>query len=388
MNSAYQKPITDLAGLYVHIPFCSAICPYCDFAVQTATVQAKFNFVDTLQTEITLWSDWTTPFDTVYFGGGTPSGLSIQALRNIKEALLEYLPITKGSRWSIEVNPEDVTIKTAQAWHALGFNTISLGVQSFRDTELHQLGRRHTAQEANEAISQCLNAGFATVSIDLIFGLPGQSSQAWSNSLKKAVQLRPQHISCYQLTVHEKTTFGRWQKRGRLIEMGEGDQASLFTLTHKTLADAGWHAYEVSNFAVGKEHRSKHNIKYWHHAPYLGLGPSAHSFNGQTRWENERTLSSYEERVHAGKRPIARHEELNDQTLALETLMLQLRTTWGLDTRAFQRRFSVDLLHHHQAFIHTLIDEGHMSIKNDHLHLTNSGFAIADGIASRLANQL
>ena len=268
-------------GLYLHVPFCSAICPYCDFSVLKAGVPARKRFVEQLIAEAPLaareWEE-ARPFDTVYFGGGTPSQLPPEDLARVVDACREHLSITPGAWIFLEVNPEDVTPDACAAWLGLGVRTLSLGVQSFSDDALRFLGRRHRAEHARAAVETASAAGFPTVSVDLIFGLPGQSPEAWRRELATAAALEPGHVSCYQLTIHARTRFGVAAKRGQLSEMPEGEQAALFEITHRVLADAGYSAYEVSNFARGRDHESRHNRKYWDHTPYLGLGPSAHSF--------------------------------------------------------------------------------------------------------------
>src|SRR5215218_8299567 len=284
-------------GLYLHIPFCSAICPYCDFAVLTGGPERRAQFTDHLIREIGMWSSDLGPFqgmDTVYFGGGTPSALSPEQLGRIIEAAKTYLPVREDAWIFLEANPEDVTPESVLAWRDLGVRTLSLGIQSFDAEALAFLGRRHSPQQARQSVELARGAGFHTVALDLIYGLPGQSAEAWRRTLETAVSLQPDHISCYQLTIHEGTPFGFRLKRGKLAEAPEESQAELFLLTHSFLKDAGWPGYEVSNFARSPEHQSRHNRKYWDHTPYLGVGPSAHSLaaadasSPARRWWNVR----------------------------------------------------------------------------------------------------
>src|SRR5688572_18157772 len=286
---------TSRPGLYLHVPFCSTICPYCDFSVIQSASPARERFASRLAAEVGLaapaWSD-PRPFDTVYFGGGTPSQLPPEDLARVLDACRMHLPFATPAPWIfLEANPEDVTPEACAAWRALGVRTLSLGVQSFSDEALRFLGRHHRGAQARAAVETALAAGFDTVSLDLIFGLRGQTVEDWRRELGTAVALGPQHLSCYQLTIHERTRFGVQAKHGLLSELPEDDQATLFELTHRFLADAGWPAYEVSNFARDPAHRSRHNRKYWDHTPYLGLGPSAHSLacdspSSGRRWWN------------------------------------------------------------------------------------------------------
>lgn len=371
------------AGLYIHIPFCSAVCPYCDFAVTVGADAVRASFVDSLIGEIELWSDWALPFDTVYLGGGTPSILGAAELGTILDRVSARLPVRGSPRIYLEANPEDVDGARVRDWKALGVATVSLGVQSFADPELRTLGRRHDTRAAGEAVAECVRGGFDTVSVDLMFGLPGQLVRSWESNLRRAVELGAQHVSCYQLTIHEGTNFGRRAARGRLLEMSEEKQANLYERTHEVLAEAGFQAYEVSNFARSPSYWSRHNQKYWRHVPYLGLGPSAHSFDGRQRWWNHRGLNAYQTAVSRGQRPIADREVLAPAQLATEDLMLGLRTTAGVDLELFQRRFRVDLLARNRALVEACLQSGHLRLEEHWLRPTVSGLAVADGLAAR-----
>ena len=371
------------AGLYVHIPFCSAVCPYCDFAVQTGSAAQRAALVALLRAEIALWETWERPFDTVYLGGGTPSLLDPGQLHQVLAAVRSGLPIRSDARLFIEANPEDVTRERIGEWRSLGVSFLSLGVQSFHDGELRALGRRHDGSGARGAVEACLEGGFDTVSVDLMFGLPDQDPAAWSENLEILLAFGPGHISCYQLTIHEGTAYGRRRARGRLTEMPESGQADLFAYTHARLADAGWPAYEVSNFARAPRHRSRHNLKYWRHAPYLGLGPSAHSFDGARRWWNHRALDDYARRVARGERAIEAGESLDAEALALEALMLGLRTVEGIDMADYRLRYGVDLHGLNRRLIATLVEEGLVWCDSSALRPTPGGLAVADGLAIR-----
>jgi putative oxygen-independent coproporphyrinogen III oxidase len=387
-------------GLYLHVPFCSAICPYCDFSVMPAAAPARRRFVDRLVGEVSLaashWPD-PRPFDTVYFGGGTPSQLRPEELGRVLEACRTHLALETPAPWIfLEANPEDVTAEACLAWRRLGVRTLSLGVQSFSDEALRFLGRHHRARQGRVVVETALAAGFDTVSIDLMFGLPGQTREDWRGELATAVELRPQHLSCYQLTIHPKTPFGLKAKRGLLAELPEDEQADLFELTHRFLADAGWPAYEVSNFARSPAHQSRHNRKYWDHTSYLGLGPSAHSFATchtpprpaeARRWWNERGTPQWEKRLSAGERPVEAQEVLGPGDLAAEALLLGLRTTAGVCLDEFTARYGIDLLSRNQTLVARLVEEGRLVVRADSergrwLVPTLSGLAVADGLAA------
>jgi len=373
------------AGLYLHVPFCSAICPYCDFAVVTGSRARRAGFTRHLAVEAALWAGEPFAFDTLYLGGGTPSALLPEELALVLDAARGALAVAPDAWIFLEANPEDVTVASLAAWRELGVRTLSLGVQSLDAGSLAFLGRRHGPDEARRAVALAREAGFDTVSIDLIYGLPEQDRAAWRADLAAAVALGPDHLSCYQLTVHEGTPFDRRRARGELAELPDDGQAELFHLTHAFLADAGYPAYEVSSFARGPEHRSRHNRKYWDHTPYLGLGPSAHSFSargaGGRRWWNERRLPDYEARVAAGERPVAGQEDLFPADLALEALMLGLRTAAGIDLAAFRARYGTDLAGENGPWIERMVAEGFLRADDGRLIPTLRGLAVADSLA-------
>ena len=370
------------AGLYLHIPFCSSICPYCDFAVRTGDLARRRRFVDHLVAEIALYQDCSSLFDTVYFGGGTPSMLATEDLARILEVARSRLRFARGTRTFLEANPEDVSGPALEAWRRLGIDTLSLGVQSLDPTGLDLLGRRHTVEEAARAVSLSLDADFETVSVDLIYGRPEQSTSDWRWELDRAVALGAHHITCYQLTVHDRTRFGLLEKRGQLTQLSNEAQAELFRLTHRHLDAAGYQGYEVSQFASDPVHRSRHNLKYWDHTPYLGLGPSAHSFEGRRRWWNLRRTDAWQEQVARDVRPVENSETLDDRTLALESLMLGFRTYAGVDPRRLRSRWGVDLRASNSDLISRLESEGLISVIDGRLAPTLEGLAVADSLAA------
>jgi putative oxygen-independent coproporphyrinogen III oxidase len=375
-------------GLYVHVPFCSAICPYCDFAVLRGGPHRHGGFVDALVREAHAWSArWPlaeTPFDTVYLGGGTPSALAPDLLARIFDGLREALPIRDDAWISLEANPEDTTPAALAAWRALGVRTVSLGVQSFDDRALRFLGRRHDAAAARAAVEDAVVAGFPIVNVDLIYGLPDQTPAAWQSELATATGLGPQHLSCYQLTIHEGTPFGFRRDRGRLSELPEAGQADLFAIAHQDLAARGWPGYEVSNFARSPELRSRHNRKYWRHVPYLGLGPSAHSFDGARRWWNARKLGPWAAAVSRDGTAVAGSEELTRRDLALEHLLLGLRSD-GVDLERL-RGLGCDLeAPPAAAHVRRAVEAGLLLRPQGRLQATTAGWAVADGLAADLA---
>ena len=366
------------AGLYVHIPFCSAICPYCDFAVVTGTTQHQDRFYELLLSDLRR-RDFRWEFDTVYLGGGTPSLVPLDVLCEMRESL----PLAPNCRWFLEANPEDVNCKSVAQWEEFGVDTLSLGIQSFDDEALLYLGRRHSGSDGERAIQITKNANFKTLSLDLIFGYPGQTLSDWKLALDKAASYAPDHISCYQLTIYKDTPFGRQRTQGDLVELKEPLQADLFLETHRFLNNAGFEGYEVSNFSYRECHRSRHNEKYWKHQPYLGVGPSAHSFDGyRTRSWNVRTLLEWEECVKAGRDTESGRETLCDEQLLTETIMLRLRTREGLELDSLRQRFGLDLLDCNQKLVSKLVKEGLISVDGSVLRPTLNGLAVADRLAA------
>jgi oxygen-independent coproporphyrinogen-3 oxidase len=370
-------------GLYLHVPFCSALCPYCDFAVNVGGEARRSRFVELLLAELDLVAPPGRPFETVYFGGGTPSLLDPANVARIVDALRGRHLVAAGCRFYLEANPEDATESRLEGLRAAGISTLSLGVQSLDAESLRFLGRRHSPEDARRAVRLAREAGFATVSIDLMYGLPGQTEDDWRADLERALALAPDHLSCYQLTIHERTVFGSRVASGRMVPTPAAVEADLFRLTHHLCESSGYQGYEVSNFARAEEHRSRHNEKYWSHAPYLGLGPSAHSFDGRERSWNARSYFDWARSVSQGTRPLAGREKLDDEALLLETLMLRLRTRDGLDLGVVRERFGIDLLALNRGFVDRALSDALLLLEGGTLRPTVEGLALADGLASR-----
>ncbi len=350
--------------------------------VGSSTERTKFP--DKLIAELALINDWAYPIDTIYFGGGTPSILSASALAQVLDAASKRLPVEPDARIHLEANPEDVTPQRLKAWRAIGVEFLSLGIQSFDDKELAWLGRRHDGEHARTVLAEALQAGFHTVSADLIFGLPAQTLASLERNTDTLETLTPQHASLYQLTIHEGTTFGGLAERGKLTELDNSSQAELFRFAHEGLGALGLNAYEVSNFACNEAHRSSHNQKYWTHVPYLGIGPSAHSFDGKNRWWNERTVTAYGRALEKNLRPVQECEQLSKKDVALEMLMLRLRTVDGLNLGEFTDKTDVDLVETNRTTISMLVEEGYLVHQNDLLAPTLKGLAVADWIVGKL----
>ena len=316
--------------MYVHVPFCARRCSYCDFAIAVRRSVPVEDFVDALERELTLRTDFATgSVDTIYLGGGTPSRLGYEGVRRVLDVVRTRFSPAPGAEVTIEANPEDVTPDDARQWRAAGVNRVSLGIQSFDDEVLRWMHRTHDAARAVEAASILRQAGFDDWSLDLIFALPPEVERSWTDDLQRAIDLGPAHISCYGLTIEPHTPLTRWRERGQVHDADEERYEEEFLEADRTLSTAGYEHYEVSNYALNGR-RARHNSAYWQRVPYVGIGPSAHSFDGTTRRWNAREYVAWTERILAGADPVEGTESLEADADFLERAYLGLRTSDGL----------------------------------------------------------
>jgi len=358
-------------GLYVHVPFCKTKCPYCDFYSVTdlAMVEAWFK---ALSREIELYRDEFGTFDTLYIGGGTPTVLDNWVLASLFEKLDEFFTFSDNIEITVEANPDDVTPDKLDALKALHVNRLSMGVQSFNDGELKFLQRRHSVLGAENALHAVQEKGFTNLGIDLMYGLPGQSIQSWSASLRAALTVAPTHLSCYQFTIESSTPFGSMMSQGRLRACDEEQGRRFFLFTSKFLEEHGFTHYEISNFSKGTTFRSRHNCKYWHHIPYLGLGPGAHSFRNGVRWWNHRSVERYCDDLRKGLKPVADSEVLSAEQSRLERLFLGFRTRDGVAMEdAFPRSLPTEALDN-------MTGKRLVTVSGDRIVPTKKGFLVAD----------
>ena len=361
------------AGLYIHVPFCRAKCPYCDF-YSTPALSLVDDWLHAVRKEAALYRNRFPTFDSLYFGGGTPTVLSDEAFRKLTSALRGLFTFAENTEITVEVNPEDVSPEKLEALKFCGVNRLSIGVQSFNDEELTFLKRRHSAKLSERAVKLSQSAGFENIGIDLIYLIPGQTGENWIHSLERALAFRPAHLSCYQMTFEEGTPLGRMKAEGKITVPDEETERRFFLLTSHLLQDHGYIHYEVSNFARDDASRSRHNGKYWRHVPYLGLGPAAHSFDGTTRWWNHRSVKQYCRALEEGSRPIEGSEVLTDEQFRLEKLYLGLRTSDGISLHdacpASMRKTALA----------SLEDSGLIRLDNDRIFPTLEGFLVADSL--------
>lgn len=336
-----HNPLTDLSrpaddrprSLYVHVPFCTRRCSYCDFAVQATREAPAAEWLDAVAGEMRMLAEergWTVPLrlDTVYLGGGTPSLLGPDAMAALRERLHPWAQWDDSAEWTCEANPESFAPEVARGWRAAGVNRISLGAQTFHDPTLKWMGRLHGPDGPARAFAAAREAGIGNVSIDLIFGVPARLGRDWGEDLFRALLLEPEHVSLYGLTAEKAAPLGRWVDEGRETLADEDRYADEYLLAHSALTGAGFEHYEVSNFGRPGL-RSRHNFVYWTGEPYAALGPGAHAFYPPLRRWNVRGWDDYRDRIAAGRLPTDGEETVDEDTGGLERAWLVLRTDAG-----------------------------------------------------------
>ncbi|MCX7986501.1 MAG: radical SAM family heme chaperone HemW [Bacteroidales bacterium] len=331
-----------MAGIYIHVPYCHRRCHYCDFYTQI-NLSSLSDFYSALLEEIEIRKDFfleKTPIETIYFGGGTPSILHANAIALLLEKISKTFTLSNDLEITIEVNPEDVSEEYYRQIRNAGINRLSIGVQSFDDWILKYLNRRHGSEHSSQSIEWAYQAGIINLSIDLIYGIPGMSEELWEKTIKTAVGFSVQHVSAYHLTIESGTTFGILKERGKLSEIAEEQSWNQMKILHELLIADSYEHYEISNFAK-KGYRSRHNQSYWEHKPYLGLGPSAHSFDGILRYENVRSLSHYFEGIRK-RQPQIIIDNISTENKMNEVIMLQIRRKEGLIKDKFIRQFGIE----------------------------------------------
>lgn len=361
--------------IYVHVPFCTRRCSYCDFAIAVRRIVPVDEYLGAVRRELDLRfpgrDAW--PIDTLYFGGGTPSRLGGDGVARLVGLFRERVTLKGAEEITLETNPEDVTPEAARAWREAGVNRLSLGSQSFDDAVLTWMHRSHDAAAIPRAVETARNAGIDNISLDLIFALPERTVRSWERDVSQALALEPSHLSLYGLTIESHTPLGRWHARGDVIESPEENYEHEFMFAHDSLTEAGLEHYEVSNFGRPGR-RSRHNSSYWRGVPYAGIGPSAHEFDGATRRWNVAPYAEWLERLDAGDDPVDDRERLNSDNFVAEGVYLGLRTSDGLVLSAAE-------FDHVQPWI----DAGWAKLDEaDRLVLTPLGWLRLDAIAADL----
>lgn len=372
-----------MAGVYIHIPFCKKACHYCDFHFSTS-LQNKEILVNALCREIEIRWDYLKDkkLSTIYFGGGTPSLLNSSELNKIIHIIKKHFDIDPDAEITLEANPDDLTLENIQDLKQAGINRLSIGIQSFFDEDLERMNRSHTAAQAIKAVENAKSNGINNLSIDLIYGLPNLTKEKWMYNLEQAFKLEVIHLSAYCLTIEEKTAFHHFLRKGKIMLPKEPETIEQFELLMSEANRHGFIHYEISNFCK-EGMQSKHNSSYWKEEHYLGVGPSAHSYNGKSRQFNVANNSIYTKGINSGT-PDVEIEILTEENKFNEYIMTQLRTIWGVSPSVISNVFGQKALNKFLLDIEPYITSGHIQWKQDSLILTNKGKLLADKIASDL----
>ncbi len=368
------------AGLYVHIPFCSSRCSYCDFATGLYETDLAGRYVRAIIQEIRSSNFAGQRVDTIYFGGGTPSLLTPPQLYRILSALFAQFEIDDAAEITLEINPGSATPQKLREFRRLGINRASFGAQTFDEAELAKLGRSHTAADTLKTFKDLRSAGFTNVSFDLIAGLPGQKLDRWKRNVDQALELKPEHLSFYLLEVHSGTPLAEHIRRG-LQPVPDEDLAGVMYqwMLEQTLT-AGYEHYEISNLCRPDFH-SRHNVKYWTGAPYYGFGCSSHSYDGQSgRWSNERDVRQYVELIERGLSPVVEEQVLSQDEVRAEALFLGMRLMRGIDVRRYRESFGVDLRDEHGEDLDRFCKAGLLEFDGDLIRLTRNGALLSNEV--------
>lgn len=377
-----------MAGIYIHFPFCKRRCAYCDFYSTTELDHAPY--IEAIGQELAERTKFLheEPIKTIYFGGGTPSQLSLEELKRIIQELNHYPGVflsgkTNVEEFTMECNPDDLTEEYVKGLTTLPINRLSIGIQSFQDNLLQSISRRHNAKQAIDAVNRCKRYGFTNISIDLIYGLPGSTKETWQADVKQAIALNPTHISAYHLIYEEGTPLQKRLAHGDLSEAKEEDSILYFNIIREELLKVGFEAYEISNFCKpGFE--SKHNSSYWRGIPYLGIGPSAHSYDGKDRQWNAPNLKKYCRKTTRIKG--ITKEIISPEMHYNEILLTRLRTKWGIDLVKLNQQLGNKYMNYIKKQAQKFISSGDLlwDDVNQNLRITPKGLFISDGIISDL----
>lgn len=372
-----------MAGIYIHIPFCRQKCYYCDF-YKTVNTTLKPKFLQSLKAEAKVRKNYlrNEAVETIYFGGGTPSVLEAGELGDILRHLNQLFEVQENAEITFEANPDDLTPAYMEAIKQAGINRLSVGIQALQNRHLQKMNRRHDASQAIEAIQNAAKIGFNNISVDLIYGLPGLTETEWKDSLNQVFDLPVQHLSAYHLTYHEGTAFYTWLKKGTLRELSETESVNQFEILIDKAASAGFEQYEISNFARNELY-SQHNTSYWQGKKYLGLGPSAHSFDQQSRRWNTSHVESY---IKAIDNELAFSEEeiLSEKDRYNEYILTRIRTKWGVSLTAINELFGEEMKSYFLTQLAKYADAGLVNLENDRITLPRKGLFVSDEIMTDL----
>jgi oxygen-independent coproporphyrinogen-3 oxidase len=370
-----------MSGIYIHIPFCKQACHYCDFHFSTS-LKKKKELIEALCSELVLRkSELKDEVQTIYFGGGTPSLLTSEELAQIFTTIFENYPIAEAAEITLEANPDDLSGEVIDQFASSPINRLSIGVQSFYENDLKLMNRAHNANEALDCIKIAKDK-FHNISIDLIYGIPGMDVERWKKNLDIAISLGVPHLSCYALTVEPKTALASFIKKGKVAPVDDEIAAEHYRILQEVTYREGYENYEFSNFGM-KGYESKNNTAYWQGEHYLGIGPSAHSYNGDNRSWNVSNNSIYIKSIQSGSLPME-HETLSKEDKYNEYIMTGLRTKWGVSLAKVEHAFGLKYREYLIKQAAQYVNEGMLVWDNDMLHVTKNGKFLSDGIAANL----
>lgn len=372
-----------MSGIYIHIPYCKSICNYCDF-YKTASLSSVEKTVLNIAKEIELRKDYldNSVVDTIYFGGGTPSILTMNNLKMLLSTINSSFTISKSPEITLEANPDDLTYEYLHEIRSVGVNRLSIGIQSFSDSDLKMMKRRHTAIEAEASVLLAKSSGFSNISIDLIYGMEFSTNEQFNQNIDKAISLDVQHISAYHLTIEEKTTFYLYQKQGKIREIDENRSNEQLLILRNKLKQNGFEHYEISNFAK-PNFISQHNSNYWKQVPYLGIGPSAHSYNGESRQWNIASVMKYNKALdnnmlYYDKEVLSETDKFNDY------IITSLRTALGINIGYVETNFSPYLAQYFILSIGKFLKNNDLELDEQNLKVSTKSIFLTDYICSEL----
>ncbi len=374
-----------MAGIYLHIPFCKGKCAYCDF-YSVGNIKLKKDFVKTICKEIELQKEYlrSEPIQTIYFGGGTPSLLSVQELEEIINRIIKYFNVEKNNEITVEANPDDLTKEYLNGIKEVGVNRLSIGIQSFNNNDLLRMKRKHSVRQAIRSVRYAQEQGFKNISIDLIYGLPDLSLQKWEENIEQALNLNVQHISAYHLTIEPKTLFYKYYRNNSFVPPSEDESLDQLKKLIEKTEQKGFLHYEISNFAKDG-FLSLHNTNYWMGVKYLGLGPSAHSYNLTSRQWNIQNLRGYIDEIFKGKIPFE-EENLSPNEKFNDYLITSLRTMWGINTKKIEHEHGINFKTHFEEKSDNFLKANFLSKSGNNYKLTKKGMFISDHIILSFLN--
>ncbi len=384
------QELLETASLYLHIPFCHTRCHYCDFNTYAGILPLREPYIRALLTEVALAGEQAQHLDgtprrsrTIFFGGGTPSLLTVSQIQRLLDACFKAFAVDTNAEITLEANPGTLNQQQLVGLRAAGINRLSMGAQSFDASLLHTLGRIHTPEEIVQAVQYARSAGFTSINIDFMFGLPGQTMDHWHNTLERALELHPEHLSLYSLIVEEGTPFYRWVREGRIRPADEDVCADMYEFADQRLREAGYINYEISNWSL-PGHHSRHNLTYWQNLPYIGMGAGAYSSIGQERFSNERDPATYIQRLKAHEIPVVEREQIGRAQAMTETAFLALRTAMGLHLPTFETRFAESFAHFVGDRLKLVAEAGLLETQDEWLRLSTRGRLLGNEVFVRL----